>query len=51
LKVPEGEILKVINANFFLPKLSFGFRQVFIAVVDFLRVQVMVQYFFGIQKN
>jgi hypothetical protein len=51
LKVPEGEILKVNNRNFFYRNNSLIFRQIFIVVVDFLRVQVMVQYFFGIQKN
>jgi hypothetical protein len=51
LKVPEGEILKVNYWNLFMLKSYFDFRQIFIVVVDFLRVQVMVQYFYGIQKN
>ena len=51
LKVPEGEVLKVIIRNFLILKFFFDFRQIFIVVVDFLQVQVMVQYFYGIQKN
>jgi hypothetical protein len=52
LKVPEGEILKVINKEFVIIKLRFfDFRQAFTVVVDFLLVQGMVQYFFGIQRN
>jgi hypothetical protein len=51
LKVPEGEILKVINEEFVIQKLFFDFRQASIVVVDFLLVQGMVQYSFGIQKN
>lgn len=51
LKVPEGEVLKVSHQTYCIFKLFFGFRQIFTVVVDFLRVQVMVQYFFGIQKN
>ena len=51
LKVPEGEILKVILQNSVTSKLFLGFRRVFTAVVDFSPAQEMVQYFFGTQKN
>ncbi len=53
LKVPEGEILKVIKKIFIINEIYSGIflRQIFIVVVDFLLVQEMVQYFFGIQKN
>ena len=51
LKVPEGEILKVINENSVTSKLFLDFRRVFTAVVDFSPVQEMAQYFFGTPKN